>query len=133
MTQLLTTIDPDAIAAETFAALAAARSIPPFSSRYPGIGLDDAYRAMGRLHELRVAGGETVIGRKIGFTNRTIWAEYGVYAPMWGYMFHSTVHDLVNCDAVALAQFAEPRIEPEIVFGLARSPTPDMDEAALLG
>jgi 2-oxo-3-hexenedioate decarboxylase len=133
MIQPLTMIDPDAIAAETFAALGAARSIPPFSSRCPGIGLDDAYRAMGRLRELRVAGGEITVGRKIGFTNRTIWAEYGVYAPMWGYMFHSTVQDLANTDTVPLAQFAEPRIEPEIVFGLACNPTPEMDEAALLG
>jgi 2-keto-4-pentenoate hydratase len=31
-----------------------------------------------------------------------------------------------------LAPFAEPRIEPEIVFGLAAAPSPDMDEAALL-
>ena len=129
----LTTIDHDSIAAESFAALAAARSIPPFSQRYPGISLDDAYRATARLRELRVAGGEIVVGRKIGFTNRTIWAEYGVYAPMWGFMFASTVHDLASCEAFPLARFAEPRIEPEIIFGLARSPTPDMDEAALLG
>ena len=24
------------------------------------------------------------VGRKIGFTNRTIWAEYNVYGPIWG-------------------------------------------------
>jgi hypothetical protein len=29
-----------------------------------------------------------------------------------------------------LAPFAEPRVEPEIVFGLAATPSPDMDEAA---
>jgi 2-keto-4-pentenoate hydratase len=23
-------------------------------------------------------------GRKIGFTNRTIWERYGVHEPMWG-------------------------------------------------
>lgn len=28
--------------------------------------------------------------------------------------------------------FAEPRIEPEIMFGLGKAPSPDMDEAALL-
>ena len=133
MTPPLMTIDCESIAAESFSALAAARPIPLFSNRYPGIGLDDAYRAMGRLCKLREAHGETVVGRKIGFTNRTIWAEYGVYAPMWGFMFASTVRDLAACDTLSLAPFAEPRIEPEIVFGLARSPAPDMDEAALLG
>ena len=34
------------------------------------------------------------VGRKIGFTNRTIWAEYGVYAPIWGYMYDTTVKPL---------------------------------------
>ena len=34
---------------------------------------------------------------------------------------------------MALAAFVEPRIEPEIVFGLARAPEPGMDAAALLG
>jgi 2-oxo-3-hexenedioate decarboxylase len=31
------------------------------------------------------------VGHKIGFTNRTIYAEYGVYAPMFGYMYDRTV------------------------------------------
>src|SRR5262245_12344785 len=34
---------------------------------------------------------------------------------------------------VTLAPFAEPRIEPEIVFRLAAAPSPDMDETALFG
>ena len=53
MTPPLVTIDYESIAAESFAALAAARPIPLFSNRYPGIGLDDAYRAMGRLRKQR--------------------------------------------------------------------------------
>ncbi len=32
-----------------------------------------------------------------------------------------------------LGHLIEPRIEPEIAFGLQRAPSPDMDEAALLG
>ena len=57
---------------------------------------------------------------KIGFTNRTLWAEYGVYSLLWGYVHDSTVKDL-GADAleVSLSGSAEPRIEPEIVFGLA--------------
>jgi 2-oxo-3-hexenedioate decarboxylase len=34
--------------------------------------------------------------------------------------------------AFSLAGFCEPRIEPEIVFGLARAPSPGMDDAALI-
>jgi 2-oxo-3-hexenedioate decarboxylase len=128
--------DHEAIAAEALAAIDGARRTVPFSARCPGLTLDDAYRISGRLCALRTARGERVIGRKIGFTNRTIWAEYGVYAPMWGFVFDTTVRDLpppglAERHPFALAPFAEPRIEPEIVFRLAAAPSPDMDEAAL--
>ena len=35
--------------------------------------------------------------------------------------------------SIRAADFAEPRIEPEIMFGLTAAPTPAMDDAALLG
>jgi 2-oxo-3-hexenedioate decarboxylase len=130
--------DHEAIAAEALAATDDARQIAPFSARYPGLTLDDAYRISARLSALRAARGERVIGRKIGFTNRSIWTEYAVDAPMWGFLFDTTVRDLPPPRQAAqhpfkLAHFAEPRIEPEIVFGLAAEPSPDMDEAALFG
>jgi 2-oxo-3-hexenedioate decarboxylase len=130
--------DHDAIAAEALDAIDGGRQIAPFSARYPGLTLEDAYLILGRLCELRTARGERVIGRKIGFTNRTIWPEYGVYAPMWGFVFDATVRDLPPPRQAAqhpltLALFAEPRIEPEIVFRLAAAPSPDMDETALFG
>src|SRR6476620_11714163 len=125
--------DHEAIAAEALEAMDGARQIAPFSVRYPGLTLEDAYRILARLCEVRTARGERVIGRKIGFTNRTIWAEYGVYAPMWGYVYDATVHDLAGLGAFPLGRLAEPRIEPEIVFGLSRAPAQGMDDAALIG
>jgi 2-keto-4-pentenoate hydratase len=121
-----------AIAAEAFAALGNARQISPFSARPPGLGVDDAYRVTPLVRQMYEAGGAKAIGRKIGFTNRTIWAQYGVYAPIWGYVFDRSVHDLAAVEALPLAAFSEPRIEPEIVFGLADPPSADMDETALL-
>jgi 2-oxo-3-hexenedioate decarboxylase len=124
----------DAIAAEAFAALGAGRQVAPFSGRFSPFGLDDAYRVTAAVREKREARGERPIGRKIGFTNRTIWAEYGVYAPIWGYVYDRTVHDLATAGAgFSLDGLAEPRIEPEIVFGLARAPSPGMDARALIG
>ena len=41
---------------------------------------------------------------------------------MWGYVYDRTVRDLADCGAFPLAGLCEPRIEPEIVFGLARAP-----------
>jgi len=130
--------DHEAIAAEALAAMDGAHQIAPFSARYPGLTFEDAYRILARLSELRTARGERVVGRKIGFTNRTIWAEYDVYAPMWGFVFDTTVRGLPPPRQAAqhpftLGFFAEPRIKPEIVFRLAAAPSPDMDEAALFG
>jgi len=121
-----------AIAAEAFDALGKVRQIQPFSSRPPGLTVDDAYRVTPQVRQMYEARGAEAFGRKIGFTNRTIWAQYGVYAPIWGYVFDRSVHDLAAVATLPLAQFSEPRIEPEIVFGLAAAPSADMDETALL-
>ena len=121
------------IAEESFAVLGTGRQIAPFSSRVPEFDLTAAYQVAAAVRTMREARGERVLGRKIGFTNRTIWDEYGVSAPMWGYVYDRTVHDLAEMsDGFSLAGLAEPQIEPEIVFGLATAPEPGMDEAAML-
>ena len=126
-------IDIAAIGGEILAATDAARQIEPFSARGGEVPLADAYRVSHWLDQARNARGETAIGRKIGFTNRNIWAEYNVFAPNWGYVTTRSVRDLGATPVLSLAPYAEPRIEPEIMFGLARAPSPDMDEEALLG
>jgi 2-oxo-3-hexenedioate decarboxylase len=73
-----------------------------------------------------VARGERPVGRKIGFTNRNIWDEYGVFQPIWGDVYDTTALDVSPGDRVQVSQLPEPRIEPEIVLGLARDVTPDM-------
>ncbi len=123
----------DSIASEVMAVLGQGGQIPPFSARDGALTLADAYRVTAQLERARNARGETAVGRKIGFTNRMIWAEYGVYAPNWGYVTDRSVHTLDAKVALPLATFSQPRIEPEIVFGLAAAPTPDMDETAVAG
>jgi 2-oxo-3-hexenedioate decarboxylase len=124
--------DIDAIANEVFATIGTGRQVSPFTSRPMGLTLDDGYRVTDLLNRKREARGEKRLGRKIGFTNRTIWEQYKVYAPIWGYIYESTVHDLSKTTSFSLAGFAEPRIEPEIVFGLAAPPAAGMDETQLL-
>jgi 2-oxo-3-hexenedioate decarboxylase len=122
------------VAAEAFDLLDSGRQVAPFSSRLPRFDLDDAYRVTAAVRQMRETRGEIPLGRKIGFTNRTIWDEYQIGAPMWGYIYNRTVHDLADLGTtVSLAGLAEPRIEPEIIFGLAMAPEPGMDERALLG
>lgn len=100
--------------------------------------LDDAYEVSRRILDIRIAQGEVPIGRKIGFTNRTIWPKYGVVesirAPIWGWMFDSTVrYARDNHGIQSLAGALQPRIEPEIVFRLGKTPTPGMSVEALSG
>jgi 2-oxo-3-hexenedioate decarboxylase len=122
------------VAAEAFDLLDSGRQVAPFSSRLPRFDLDDAYRVTAAVRQMRETRGEIPLGRKIGFTNRTIWDEYQIGAPMWGYIYNRTVRDLADLGTtVSLAGLAEPRIEPEIIFGLAMAPEPGMDERALLG
>lgn len=123
-----------AMAAEALDALDRRRSIDPFSRRERALDLDTAYAVAADVRRLRVARGERPVGRKIGFTNRGIWSQYTVYSPIWGDMYDCTVR---NVDAVGtfeqpVGHMLEPRIEPEIVFGMARTPEPDMDDVALL-
>ena len=125
-------VDLSAIAEEIFTTLGTGRQIAPFTSRPSGLTLDDAYRITALLNQKREARGEKRLGRKIGFTNRTIWQQYNVHAPIWGYVYDFTVHNLESITALPIAGLAEPRIEPEIVFGLAAVPSPDMDDTALL-
>jgi len=121
------------IAAETLCALDRGEQIAPYTGRVPGFDLAAAYRVTAAQRRLRVAQGERVVGRKLGFTNRNIWPEFGIYAPMWGNLFDTTCREITSeqaeCD---LALLSEPKIEPEIAFGLARAPEPGMDEAALM-
>jgi len=126
-------IEVQGVAAEVFGTLDTGRQIEPFSSRISSFNLDDAYRVTAAVRKLREARGELPVGRKIGFTNRTIWAEYNVYEPIWGYVYNRTVHNLSEIgDTFSLEGLAEPRIEPEIIFKLAVAPAPSMDEGALL-
>jgi 2-oxo-3-hexenedioate decarboxylase len=123
-------IDIQAVAADVFGTLGTGRQIEPISSRLSSFDLNDAYRVTAAIRHMREMRGEMPGGRKIGFTNRTAWPEYG---PMWGYVYNRTVYNLAEIgDTFSLVGLAEPRIEPEIIFKLALAPAPGMDETALL-
>ena len=124
-------IDIPVIAAEAFGVLNTAPPDRPLLVPPPNLLAGRCLPRHGGHAAARQTRGERPIGRKIGFTNRTTWPDY---APMWGYVYDRTVHDLAGLGGTfSLAGLAEPRIEPEIGFRLAATPTPGMDERALLG
>lgn len=124
---------PQRIARELLEALAERRQIAPLTDGDPAFDLAAAYRVTAAVRKLREARGERVVGRKIGFTNTTIWDEYGVHAPIWGFVYDTTLFRLADLSGpFDLSHLVEPRIEPEVVLTLGRAPEPGMDEAALM-
>jgi 2-oxo-3-hexenedioate decarboxylase len=125
-------VTPEALAAVAdalSAAEAGATSLAPVTSWVPTFDVPAAYRVLDELERRRLARGWRPLGRKIGFTNRTIWPRYSVFQPMWAHVWDATVQQAPDGVAtVSLAGLVEPRIEPEVVFGLA-GPVPVTDDA----
>lgn len=101
----------------------------------PSVGCDDfdvltAYRVLDAISAQRRSAGWQAVGRKIGFTNRSIWERYGVSHPIWAPMWSNNVHFAERGQAtLSIASLAQPRIEPEVVLKL-KGPVPMTDDAA---
>jgi len=121
-------------ARQLLAALDAATTLPTFTDADASFDLAQAFAVADEIRRLRLARGEVPLGYKIGFTNRGIWARYGVFAPIWGPVWNTTVERVDSAEtSVSLAPFVAPRLEPEIMFGFARAPAAGMSLAELAG
>ncbi len=94
------------------------------------ISLDDAYDIARSLLNIRIANGEIPVGRKILFSNRKLQSQYGrstpVDTPLWTTLFDGDVEFAMdNIATHSLAKAQQPRIAPQLVFKLARTPAPD--------
>jgi 2-oxo-3-hexenedioate decarboxylase len=107
------------------------RQWPAPLSRTPGFDNARAYQQALAVRALRQQRGEQPRGFKIGFTNRTIWPLYEVYAPIWGTVWDTSLTLCEGTGRLDLARTCQPRLEPEVVFGLARTPPVDADLQAL--
>ena len=130
---MLTASELQEIAFQTRAAQLEVRQIEPFTSHIPGFDLPSAYAVAQLIHHARVSEGAVPVGRKIGFTNADMWPIYGVREPIWAYVYDQTVTGLAMTDGTcSLGQFAEPMIEPEIVFHFRSAPPVGADLPSLL-
>jgi 2-oxo-3-hexenedioate decarboxylase len=121
-----------ALARELIALHDAPHEVAPFSERHPGLTPEVGYAAAQGLHAHRITQGWVARGRKIGFTNRNLWARYGVQEPIWGTVYDRTLVLAAGDEArVSLAGLVQPRIEPEICFGLRAAPRGRSPEALL--
>ena len=127
---------PEVIASVADALLAAESNsamLAPITEWLPGFDVASAYAVLDLIAARRQVAGWVPVGRKIGFTNRTIWPRYGVDQPMWAHTWRQTVHHALDGRArLPIARFVQPRIEPEVVFGMAGpAPLSDDPEAIL--
>jgi 2-keto-4-pentenoate hydratase len=109
-------------------ARATGQLIPPLSSGVP-LSTADGYDVAKCILETRIAQGEVMVGRKIGFTNRKIWSHYGmtqpIHMPIWTPIFDTTVRYIEDSHGLQCLKGAmQPRLGPELVFRLARTPEP---------
>jgi 2-oxopent-4-enoate/cis-2-oxohex-4-enoate hydratase len=104
---------------ELYDALRGGTVLPPLTSRQPDLTIEDAYRISRHMLERRVAGGERVIGKKIGVTSRPVQQMLNVHQPDFGFL--TDAMHVANGATVSLrgAGLIQPRAEGEIAFLLA--------------
>ncbi|UGT63098.1 2-keto-4-pentenoate hydratase [Nocardia asteroides] len=116
----MTTVQPQTIeAAAARLAAAAATGIPcaPIRDLIASDDLASAYAIQQRNLAALLAGGRTVVGRKIGLTSPAVQRQLGVEQPDFGVLL-----DDFDCSGDAEVDFGrllQPRIEAEIGFTLA--------------
>jgi 2-oxo-3-hexenedioate decarboxylase len=121
-------VDVEAIAGDVLSVLDTGALCEPVGSNLPGFSVGDAYAVLAAIGRRRIDSGWRRAGRKIGLTNRTMWEAYGVDRAFWADVWDRTIVSASGGAAsVALEAFAQPRIEPEVVFRL-RGPVPVTDD-----
>ncbi|MDP5008740.1 MAG: 4-oxalocrotonate decarboxylase, partial [Glaciimonas sp.] len=105
------------------------RLLSPLSNEEP-MSLTDGYDIAKCVLDASIGQGEIAIGRKLGFVNRMIAPKYGVVEaitiPILAHIFESTVRYAEDNRGIQSLEGAmQPRIEPEIVFKLATTPSPN--------
>ena len=100
------------------------------SSTIRNFSLSDAYRIALEIKEIREGKKEKALGIKVGFTNKSIWEKYSVNAPIFGFMYSTTV--LSKERLFSPEKFLEPKFEPEVFFKLRKKPHSDMSDMDLI-
>ena len=118
------------IAIEVLTALDATKQINLISNKFPFLTLSDAYIIAQEIERLRVNRNEHVVGVKVGFTNRNIWKEYNATAPIVGAIYDTTVKGIDK--TFSIKGLLEPKIEPELILKIKKTPKADMSLEELL-
>lgn len=116
-------LDVQALAARLEAAAAERRAIPMLTAARPGLDVAAAYDVQRAGIDRRVAGGERVVGYKLGLVSRAKQEAMGVREPLWGLLTDGMLH--AEEEPLELGSLIHARVEPEIAFLLGA----DLDAA----
>jgi len=117
-------------AIKIMAALDESKQIDLISKHLTTLTVQDAYCIAQEIEYLRADRNEYAVGLKVGFTNRNIWKEYNASSPIVGAMYNTTVKKINK--TFSIEGLSEPKIEPEIIFKLKKTPEADMSNEELI-
>jgi 2-oxo-hept-3-ene-1,7-dioate hydratase len=105
-----------AAAQELEAADNSRRLMGALTLRHPEMTMDDAYRVQQAWVMMKLAGGRTLIGHKIGLTSKAMQQAVNIDTPDSG----SLLDDMLYPDGgrIPTARFIAPRVEVELAFVL---------------
>lgn len=107
--------------------------IAPPSSIESAFDLAAAYDVERQLTEDRRAHGHRTVGLKVGYANKAVWRALKLQTLVWAHMYDDTVVDASRgVPAGFLTRMIQPKIEPEVVFKLARAIEPGADAGGAL-
>lgn len=123
---VMTTVDH--VAADLFAAYSTKQPIEPPRTTIHNLDLDGAYAIQQAQERAFIAAGHKIVGRKIGLTSIAMQQQLGVDSPDFGFFSDQRLYHAG--DAIDVAQFISPKVEPELAFVLAAdiSATPTTEE-----
>jgi len=100
------------------AAESARRPIDPLTTSYPQLNVADAYRIQQANIELRMTGGQRIVGHKIGLTAKAMQDLFDVSEPDFGHLMDTMMH--AASEPLDLGELIDPQIEVEPAFVLDR-------------
>ncbi|WP_309569616.1 2-oxo-hept-4-ene-1,7-dioate hydratase [Deinococcus sp.] len=104
----------DTLAAELDGAEASGSPLPPFSERFPGLTIPEAYAVQRAWVARKVAAGRKIVGHKIGLTSRAMQQASQITEPDYGALLDDMLFE-PNGD-VPLSRFVAPKVEVELAF-----------------
>ncbi|WP_423739383.1 2-oxo-hept-4-ene-1,7-dioate hydratase [Deinococcus koreensis] len=107
----------DPLAAELDRAEQTGVPLSPFSERFPGMTIPDAYAVQRAWVARKLGGGRRLIGHKIGLTSRAMQLASQITEPDYGALLDDMLFE-ANGD-IPLSRFVAPKVEVELAFLLS--------------